>query len=126
MGRARRPAVHLGKCLDIFIWDVGHGSAAAARLPNGTAIMLDCGPGSAGFSPVRATLGLWKKIDGLIISHPHMDHTGDISSMPNAGHRVRAGVPGYLAPMPSATAAVATRIQPAGGRPWAALEPRGA
>lgn len=82
MGRARRPAVHLGKCLDIFIWDVGHGSAAAARLLHGTVIMLDCGPGSAGFSPVRATLGLWKKIDGLIISHPHMDHMGDISSMP--------------------------------------------
>lgn len=64
--------------MDAIVWSVGHGNAASVRLPNGAVIMLDCGLGPAGFSPVRATLEHWKRIDALIISHPDMDHIGDI------------------------------------------------
>lgn len=68
--------------LEIIIWDVGHGNAASARLPNGSVLMLDCGSNSGtGFSPVRATLSLWNRIDALFISHPHMDHIGDIRNI---------------------------------------------
>ena len=70
--------------LDIIIWNVGHGSATSVRLPNGNVIMLDCGSDPAtGFSPVQATLQLWRRIDVLSISHPHMDHIGDIRSIAN-------------------------------------------
>lgn len=69
-------------CLDIIIWNVGHGSATSVRLPNGNVIMLDCGSNpETGFSPVRATLRIWDRIDALFISHPHMDHIGDICSL---------------------------------------------
>lgn len=74
--------------LDALIWDVGHASAASVCLPNGTVVMLDCGLNhGTGFSPVRATLSLWKHIDALFISHPHMDHIGDISRI--AADRLR-------------------------------------
>ena len=68
--------------LEIVIWDVGHGNAASARLPNGTVLMLDCGSNpSTGFSPVQATIRRWNRLDALFISHPHMDHIGDIGSI---------------------------------------------
>lgn len=68
--------------MDILIWDIGHGSATSARLPNGNVLMLDCGSDrNTGFSPVQATLNLWGRIDALFISHPHMDHIGDIRSI---------------------------------------------
>ena len=67
--------------MDIIVWDVGHGNAASVRLPNGTVILLDCGPTpGAGSSPALATLRHWGRIDALIISHPDMDHIGDIRS----------------------------------------------
>ena len=72
--------------LEIIIWDVGHGNAASARLPNGNVLMLDCGSNPAtGFSPVQATLRRWGRINALFISHPHMDHIGDIRSI---GYRI--------------------------------------
>lgn len=68
--------------LEIIIWDVGHGNAATVLLPNGSVLMLDCGSNPrTGFSPVRETLRRWNRIDALFISHPHMDHIGDIRSI---------------------------------------------
>lgn len=68
--------------LDAVIWNVGHGSAASVRLPNGSVVMLDCGPRSgAGPSPALTTLYNWGHIDVLFISHPDMDHIGDICNM---------------------------------------------
>ena len=68
--------------LEIVVWNVGHGNAASARLPNGNVLMLDCGSNPAtGFSPVQATLRRWGRIDALFISHPQMDHIGDIRSI---------------------------------------------
>ena len=76
--------------MEIIVWDVGHGSAMSVRLPNGSVIMLDCGSNpKTGFSPVLATLQRWGRIDALFVSHPHMDHIGDIGNiidMPNIGH----------------------------------------
>ena len=65
--------------LDAVVWAVGHGSAVSVRLPNGAVLVLDCGPPSdACSSPALATLRLWGWIDVLSISHPDMDHMGDI------------------------------------------------
>ena len=81
-------------CLEIVVWDVEHGNATSVRLPNGNVIMLDCGSNpKTGFSPVLATLRLWGRIDALFVSHPHMDHIGDICSM---GYRL----PQYLVSPP--------------------------
>ena len=78
--------------LEIVIWNVGHGNAASARLPNGNVLMLDCGSNpDTDFSPVQATLRRWGRIDALFISHPHMDHIGDIRSigdMRSAGYHI--------------------------------------
>ena len=69
-------------CLDAVVWNVGHGSAASVRLPNGAVIMLDGGPISdASSSPALATLRHWGRVDALIVSHPDMDHIGDICNM---------------------------------------------
>lgn len=65
--------------MDAIVWNVGHGSAASVRLPNGAVVMLDCGPlADASSSPALATLRHWGHIDVLSISHPDMDHIGDI------------------------------------------------
>ena len=65
--------------LDAVAWPVGHGSAVSVRLPHGAVIMLYCGPPSdACSSPALATLRHWGRIDALSISHPDMDHMGDI------------------------------------------------
>ena len=69
-------------CLELVVWDVGHGNATSVRLPNGHVIMLDCGSNpETGFSPVLETLRIWDRIDALFISHPHMDHISDIRNI---------------------------------------------
>ena len=68
--------------LDAVIWNVGHGNATSVRLPNGAVVMLDCGPRSGeDSSPAFATLRHWGRVDALIVSHPDMDHIGDICNM---------------------------------------------
>ena len=84
--------------LDVVVWPVGHGNAASVRLSNGVVVMLDCGPASGAFpSPALATLRHWGRIDALIISHPDMDHIGDIG-------RAAAARPPFLVapPVPAA------------------------
>lgn len=77
-----RPRVAWQGYLEIIVWDVGHGNATSVRLPNGSVLMLDCGSNpQTGFSPVRETLRRWNCIDALFISHPHMDHIGDIGNI---------------------------------------------
>lgn len=72
--------------LDAVIWNVRHGSAVSVRLPNGSVVMLDCGPRSgADPSPALDTLYNWGHIDVLFISHPDMDHIGDIYNMAAVG-----------------------------------------
>ena len=84
----------MDESMDIIIWDMGHGNAASVRLPNGNVLMLDCGSNPAtDFSPVRATLSLWDRIDALLVSHPHMDHIGDIRSIGRPLPRLLAAPP---------------------------------
>jgi len=70
--------------LKITIWDVQHGSAALLQTPNGKNIVIDLGTGdysnnNEAFSPIKFYLSQnIKKIDSLIITHPHTDHIDDI------------------------------------------------
>lgn len=74
-----------GGVLTATFWDVQHGSAAWLSMPNGENIVVDLGTGSihdgsATFSPLaymQKRRGA-KRIDGLVITHPHKDHIDDI------------------------------------------------
>ena len=68
--------------LRINIWDVEHGTSIYAVTPNGKKIFLDCGS-SGDFSP---SLDVnpdheKKKLDYLILSHPHQDHITDLQNL---------------------------------------------
>ena len=65
--------------LDMRIWDVNHGNSMSIKLPNDNVMMIDCASNPiTDFSPLYQTKKLWKHLDYLIISHPHMDHIRDI------------------------------------------------
>jgi len=66
-------------------WDVQHGSATYIAAPNGQHIVIDLGTWTYGnpnlkFSPLlylKQKYGV-KRLDGVIITHPHCDHLDDI------------------------------------------------
>ena len=65
--------------LDMRIWNVNHGNSMSIKLPNGNVMMIDCASNPiTDFSPLHHTKKLWKNLDYMIISHPHMDHIRDI------------------------------------------------
>lgn len=66
-------------------WDVQHGSAAYICTPNAQRIVVDLGTGKVGdgnpdFSPLLHLRDSWDitQLDGVVITHPHRDHIGDI------------------------------------------------
>ncbi len=68
--------------LRLMVWNVQHGSANTIETPNGKIIAIDLGAGDGsqgGFSPLQH---LWdcgiRKLDQVIITHPHLDHIDDI------------------------------------------------
>lgn len=71
--------------LEIVFWDVQHGNATYIKSPNGRNIVQDLGTGSYGknnvhFSPLLYLQSSYdvKKLDLVIITHPHKDHINDI------------------------------------------------
>lgn len=71
--------------LEFVFWDVQHGSATYIKTPNGKNIVIDLGIGSYSdsnfeFSPLLHLKNYYKvkKLDGVIITHPHRDHLDDI------------------------------------------------
>ncbi|OLD66611.1 MAG: hypothetical protein AUI33_10825 [Ignavibacteria bacterium 13_1_40CM_2_61_4] len=64
--------------------DVGQGDAALVELPDGKAILIDSGPestsGNAGarfIEPYLRRRGI-RRLDDIVLSHPHSDHLGGI------------------------------------------------
>lgn len=75
------------------IWNVQHGSAIHILTPNRKSIVIDLGTGARSpdgsyFSPITylKNCGI-KKIDLLIITHPHTDHISDIINI----NQIRVG-----------------------------------
>ena len=66
--------------LRITLWNVQHGSAAYIQTPNGKGIAIDLGAGD-GFSPLQHLWRIGRRLDHIIITHPHMDHIDDILNL---------------------------------------------
>ncbi len=86
----------MGKAKLIF-WDVQHGSAASIVTPGDKLIAVDLGTGrssDSSFSPLRHlhSQGI-RRLDALVITHPHRDHLGDIASLETLPARVLATPP---------------------------------
>jgi len=70
-----------GKLVVHFI-DVGHGDASFLELPDGSNILIDAGSPAAGPKLVEYLRALQvRKINTLILTHPHDDHIGGIFSV---------------------------------------------
>lgn len=77
--------------LDVLFFDVGQGDAALLRLPGGRSLLVDTGPsderGDAALRtilPHLKRLGL-RRIDAVVVTHPHRDHEGGLPSLLEAG-----------------------------------------
>ncbi|MFZ5586283.1 MAG: ComEC/Rec2 family competence protein [Thermodesulfobacteriota bacterium] len=78
-----RPPAPDGR-LRVWVLDVGQGSAAVARLPDGRVLVVDAGGGHASLDTGQAVVApfLWRvrlnRVDWLAASHPHPDHAGGL------------------------------------------------
>lgn len=70
--------------IEIIYFDVGHGDAALVRFPNGRHMLIDTGNASSYANqtkrvvlPFLASRGI-KRLDVVVISHPHRDHAGGL------------------------------------------------
>lgn len=67
--------VQPSKNLQVNFFDVGQGDAALIITPGGKTILVDGGPGDTVLSKLGQALPLGqKKIDTMILTHPHADH----------------------------------------------------
>ena len=79
-----------GPTLTIHVIDVGQGDSILVQTPNGKNILIDAGFGPCSWSdydagkkrvlPYLEYLGV-KKLDAVIVSHPHNDHDGGIATV---------------------------------------------
>ena len=73
--------------LTVHFLDVGQGDSTLFQFPNGTTMLIDGGPadnfydaGRETIIPYLDTLGI-KKIDAVVMTHPHRDHIGGLVSV---------------------------------------------
>ena len=90
--------------LEVYLFDVGQGESVLLRYPEGQTVLLDCGPESAARSLADSLnrLGV-KRIDTLLLSHSHTDHTGGLSYLlkkVKVGEVLLAGHPSYYGQIP--------------------------
>lgn len=77
------PALAAGIAMHVI--DVGQGDSIFVQFPNGSTMLVDAGPSDAGPTVVRylKDLGV-RKIDILVLTHPHSDHLGGMKDVLDA------------------------------------------
>lgn len=77
------------EALNIYVLDVGQGDSILAIGPNGETILIDAGPDNKVIEELGQVLPVSnKKIDYLILTHPHADH---VAGMPELLNRYEIG-----------------------------------
>ena len=66
--------------LEMTFLDVGQGDAAFIRFPDQTTLLIDTGPENVSLATMEPFQDL-KRIDHLVITHPHLDHYGGLRSL---------------------------------------------
>jgi len=78
--------VDINRSLKITLLDVGQGDAIVIETPRREVVVIDCGsdtvykPGESILKPTLVKKGI-KRINSLIITHPHKDHYSGISAV---------------------------------------------
>jgi competence protein ComEC len=95
-----------GDAVEIHMIDVGQGDAIAVRTPAGRWILVDAGLAGRGYDtgerrvvPYLARRGA-RRLEGLVLTHPHLDHTGGAEAVIRSLRPRWVGDPG--SPSPSA------------------------
>ncbi|MDI6821473.1 MAG: DNA internalization-related competence protein ComEC/Rec2 [Actinomycetota bacterium] len=68
------------KDFTVTFFDVGQGDAALIRMQSGENILIDGGEAPSGMRRSLAARGI-RKIDLLVLSHPHADHLGGLTEV---------------------------------------------
>src|SRR3954447_24052392 len=66
----------------VTFFDVGQGDSALLSTPEGVHVLFDAGPNGAAARRLR-DLGV-RKLDLLVLSHPHRDHDGGVAAVARA------------------------------------------
>ena len=65
--------------LKVAFLDVGQGDAIFVEAPNGNQILIDGGPNKAVLRELAKQMPFYdRSIDGIILTHPHLDHYGGL------------------------------------------------
>jgi competence protein ComEC len=90
--------------VEIHVIDVGQGDAIAVRTPAARWILVDAGLAGRGYDagqrrvvPYLARRGV-RRLEGLVLTHPHADHTGGAAAVIRSFRPRWVGDPGSPAP----------------------------
>jgi competence protein ComEC len=111
--------------LEIHVIDVGQGDAVAVRTPAGRWLLVDAGMAGRGFDvgerrvvPYLARRGV-RRLEGVVLTHPHLDHMGGAGAVVRALRPRWVGDPG--SPVASAPYLALLRLVEGSGPGWVGL-----
>jgi competence protein ComEC len=85
----------MSKQVELVFWDVQHGHSTYIKTPNNRHIVVDLGTGNYSdknlvFSPLLHLKRNYyvQQLDCVIITHPHLDHIGDILNFDTLGPKI--------------------------------------